>query len=195
MGTAGYERVHLETREDWRRWLGANHASSPGVWLVSWKKATGKPAVAYEAAVEEALCFGWIDSTVHSLGEDRGEQLFTPRRPGSRWSRSNKERVERLLAAGMMEPAGLAAVDAAKESGAWAALDDAENLVVPDDLAKALSKLPGAEEGWDGYPPSVRRGTLGWITEAKRPETRARRIAETASAAASGRRPGPWANQ
>jgi uncharacterized protein YdeI (YjbR/CyaY-like superfamily) len=194
VGTAAYERVHLETREEWRRWLGANHASSPGIWLVSWKKATGKPAVAYEAAVEEALCFGWIDSTVHSLDEERGEQLFTPRRRGSRWSRSNKARVERLLAARMMESAGLAAVHAAKESGAWTALDDAENLVVPADLAEALSRLPGAGKGWDAYPPSVRRGTLGWITEAKRPETRARRIAETASAAASGRRPGPWAN-
>ena len=96
MGTAGYERVHVETREAWRRWLAANHASSPGVWLVSWKKATGKPAVAYEAAVEEALCFGWIDSTVHSLDGERGEQLYTPRRPRSRWARSNKERVERL---------------------------------------------------------------------------------------------------
>ena len=119
MATEDYERVHPETRAEWRRWLAANHTSAPGVWLVSWKKPTGKPAVGYGAAVEEALCFGWIDSLAKTVDEERSRQLFTPRRPKSSWSASNVERVERLLAAGLMEPAGLAAVEDAKARGAW----------------------------------------------------------------------------
>ena len=188
MGAEDYERVHAETRAEWRRWLAENHAGSRGAWLVSWKRASGKPAVGYEESVEEALCFGWIDSIQRTVDEQRTRQLFSPRRPGSRWSSSNKERVERLLAAGLMEPAGLAAVEAAKASGAWSALDDVENLVVPDDLAAAFARHPGAAEQWEGFPPSARRLILLWILDAKRPETRAKRIAETASEAAAGRR-------
>ena len=188
MAAEGYELVHAETRTEWRRWLAANHASSPGVWLVSWRTATGKPAVGYAQSVEEALCVGWIDSLNRTIDDERTQQLFTPRRPGSRWSRSNKERVERLLADGLIEPAGLAAIEAAKASGAWTALDEVENLVVPDDLAAALAAHPAAAEHWEAFPPSVRRAILVWILDAKRPETRARRIAETASEAAAGRR-------
>lgn len=188
MAAEGYELVHAETRAEWRRWLAANHAGSPGVWLVSWKTATGKPAVGYAESVEEALCFGWIDSLNRTIDDERTQQLFTPRRPGSRWSRSNKERVERLLADGLIEPAGLAAIETAKASGAWTALDDVENLVVPDDLAAAFAAHPGAAEHWEAFPPSVRRAILVWILDAKRPETRAKRIAETASEAAAGRR-------
>ena len=188
MAAEGYELVHAETRAEWRRWLAANHAGSPGVWLVSWKTATGKPAVGYAESVEEALCFGWIDSLNRTIDDERTQQLFTPRRPGSRWSRSNKERVERLLADGLIEPAGLAAIETAKASGAWTALDDVENLVVPDDLAAAFAAHPGAAEHWEAFPPSVRRAILVWILDAKRPETRAKRLAETASEAAAGRR-------
>ena len=188
MALDDYERVHAETRAEWRRWLGANHGSAPGVWLVSWKKATGKPSVGYAESVEEALCFGWIDSLNRTVDDERTQQLFTPRRPGSRWSRSNKERVERLLADGLIEPAGLAAIEAAKASGAWTALDDVENLVVPDDLAAAFAAHPGAADHWESFPPSVRGAILLWILDAKRPETRANRIAVTASEAAAGRR-------
>jgi uncharacterized protein YdeI (YjbR/CyaY-like superfamily) len=119
MGAEDYELVHAETRAEWRRWLAANHTGAPGVWLVSWKKPTGKPAVGYDAAVEEALCFGWIDSTQRRIDDERSRLLFTPRRPRSNWSPSNVERVERLLAAGLMQPAGLAAVEDAKARGAW----------------------------------------------------------------------------
>ncbi len=119
MGVEGYDHVHAETRAEWRRWLAANNASSPGVWLVSWKRATGHPAVGYGESVEEALCFGWIDSLAKTVDGERSRQLFTPRRPRSKWSPSNVERVERLLAAGLMEPAGLAAVEDAKARGAW----------------------------------------------------------------------------
>jgi uncharacterized protein YdeI (YjbR/CyaY-like superfamily) len=192
MAVEDYERVGAETREEWRRWLAENHASSPGAWLVSWKRATGRRAVGYDAAVEEALCFGWIDSLAKTVDDERSRQLFSPRRRASRWSRSNRERVERLLAAGAMEAAGLAAVEAAKASGAWSELEDVENLVVPDDLAAAFAAHPGSSEHWEGFPASVRRGLLHWILDAKRPETRTRRIAETAAEAAAGRRAGQW---
>ena len=188
MPAEDYERVHAETREEWRRWLAANHDSSPGAWLVSWRTATGRPTVGYAESVEEALCFGWIDSIARTIDDERSRQLFSPRRPASRWSRSNKERVERLVAAGLMEPAGLAAVERAKTSGAWTALEDVENLVVPDDLAASFSAHAGAAEQWEAFPPSARRAILTWILDAKRPETRARRIEETASEAAAGRR-------
>ncbi len=192
MGVEDYEHVHLETREQWRRWLAENHASSRGVWLVSWKKASGRPAVGYDAAVEEALCFGWIDSLAKPVDGERGRQLYTPRRPRSGWSQSNKERVARLTAAGLMEPAGLAAVEAAQANGAWSRLDQAASLVMPADLAAALAARPGAGEGWEAWPPFVRRGSLAWVLEAKRPETRARRIDEVAAAAGEGRRPAPF---
>jgi uncharacterized protein YdeI (YjbR/CyaY-like superfamily) len=114
-----HQQVHLETRGEWRAWLAANHDSASGVWLVSWKKATGKPAVGYDAAVEEALCFGWIDSLERRIDDERFRLLFTPRRAKSRWSESNRDRVRRLTAAGLMEPAGLRAVEAAKAAGTW----------------------------------------------------------------------------
>jgi uncharacterized protein YdeI (YjbR/CyaY-like superfamily) len=188
MALADRPQVHLERREDWRVWLAEHHATADGVWLVSWRTVTGRPAVGYDAAVEEALCFGWIDSLARKLDEERGMQLFTPRRPGSRWSRSNKERVARLEAAGLIEPAGAAVIEAARADGSWTALDDVENLVIPDDLAAALAARPGAAEHWETFPRSVKRSILMWILDAKRPATRARRVEETAAAAAEGRR-------
>jgi uncharacterized protein YdeI (YjbR/CyaY-like superfamily) len=119
MAADDHARVHAETRVEWRRWLAANHGSAAGAWLVSWKKPTGKPAVGYDAAVEEALCFGWIDSQHRTIDDERSRLLFTPRRAKSGWSASNVARVERLLAAGLMEPAGLSAVEDAKARGAW----------------------------------------------------------------------------
>jgi len=192
MAAESYERQHPETREAWRAWLEANHATSPGVWHVSWKKATGRPAVGYDASVEEALCFGWVDSLQRTVDEERSMLLFTPRKPGSAWSRTNKERIGRLEAAGRMAPAGIAVVEAAKASGRWTALDGVEALVVPEDLRAAFDEHPGAAEHWDGFPRSARRGILEWIMQAKRPETRARRVAETAGKAARGERANQW---
>ena len=176
-------------RARWRAWLIANHATSDGVHLVSWRKGTGRTSVPYEEAVEEALCVGWIDSVGGRLDDERGLQWFSPRRSRSGWARSNKERVERLIAAGQMLPAGLAAIEEAKRNGTWTLLDDVENLVVPDDLAAALAAQPQAREQWDAFSRSPRRAILEWITQAKRPETRARRIAEAAEHAARGERP------
>jgi uncharacterized protein YdeI (YjbR/CyaY-like superfamily) len=174
-----YEQVHLLTRAEWRDWLAEHHATAPGVWLVSYKAATGKPRFSYEAAVEEALCFGWIDSIERRLDDERSMLTFTPRKKRSNWSASNKARVERLIADGLMTPAGLAAVEVAKTDGSWTALDAVEALEMPADLRDALAANQVAHLHFDAFPPSVRKGIYAWIAGAKRPGTRQKRIAET----------------
>ncbi len=181
-------QVHADDRETWRAWLEANHATSRGAWLVTWRPRTGRATLDYEAAVEEALCFGWVDSTGGSFDGDRGRLYFAPRKPRSIWAASNKARVERLIAEGRMAPAGLAAVERARANGAWDVLDSAERLVVPDDLAAALEMRPPAAANFAAFTPSARKMLLGWIAVARRPETRARRIAEIAQAAARNER-------
>jgi uncharacterized protein YdeI (YjbR/CyaY-like superfamily) len=186
------DAVEPASRAAWRAWLGAHHATAPHVWLVSRRKAAGGPALSYEAAVEEALCVGWIDGTARKLDAERAMIYFTRRKPRSGWARTNKERVARLEAAGLMLPAGQAVVDAARADGSWTALDDVEALVVPDDLAEALAGSSGAAEHWAAFPPSVRRAILAWISTAKRPETRARRVAEAAEKAGRNERANQW---
>jgi uncharacterized protein YdeI (YjbR/CyaY-like superfamily) len=171
-------------RAEWRAWLIEHHGTSRGVHLAGWRRASGRVPIDYVACTEEALCVGWIDSKASVLDEDRSLLWFSPRKPGSGWAGTNKERVARLTAAGLMLPAGLAAVEAAKRSGTWTMLDDVEALVVPDDLAAALDAHPPARGHWDAFAPSARRMLLGWIVAAKRPETRVRRIDEIATKAA-----------
>ena len=178
-------------RAGWREWLIANHGSSNGVYLLSWRRGSGKASVPYDDAVEEALCVGWIDSTGRPLDEKRAIQWFSPRRARSGWARSNKERVARLEAAGLMLPAGFAAIEEAKRNGMWALVDDVENHVVPDDLAAALAAAPPARENWDAFSKSARRAMLEWVVQARRPETRAKRIAAIAEGAARGERAYP----
>lgn len=182
-------RFHAETIDQWHDWLGEHHATATGIWLVVWRTPTGRPRVEYDDAVLEALAVGWVDSTMRKLDEERNMQWYCPRRPTSGWSRPNKIRVERLITEGRMLPAGQSAIDLAKKNGSWAVLDDVEDLVLPDDLAAALDQHPGARETWESFPPSVRKVTLGWIVLAKRPETRARRVAGTAEKTAQGVRP------
>ena len=179
-------RFHPESREQWRTWLADHHDTERGAWLVSWKQATGRPSLPYEAVIEEALCFGWVDSTAKTLDSERSMMLMTPRKPTSTWARTNKERVDRLLAAGLMQPAGIAAVETARANGSWTVLDSVEALELPDDLAAALDAEPGARETYEGFSPSNRKMILWWVKSAKRPETRQRRIAETARLAAQG---------
>jgi len=179
-------RLHPESREQWRAWLADHHDTERGAWLVSWKQATGRPTLPYEAVIEEALCFGWVDSTARTLDSERSMMLMTPRKPSSTWARTNKERVERLLAAGLMQPAGIAAVETARANGSWTVLDSVEALEVPDDLAAALDAEPGAREAYEGFSPSNRKMILWWVKSAKRSETRGGRIAETARLAAQG---------
>jgi uncharacterized protein YdeI (YjbR/CyaY-like superfamily) len=185
-----YPIYHAETRAAWRAWLAAHHDSERGVWLASWKPRAGRPAVPYEDAVEEALCFGWIDSTVNTLDAERGLQLMTPRRPKSSWTRLNRERVARLEAEGRMTDGGRRAVEVAKRNGWWLRYDAVEDLIEPDDLAAALDVEPEARRHWDAFPPSARKRMLWWVVSAARPETRARRIAEIVVAAEQGRRAG-----
>ena len=184
----------FKTRRAWRTWLDRNHDRSKGIWLVYYKKGSGKRSVTYEEALQEALCFGWIDSTVNRVDEERYKQKYTPRSERSVWSASNKARVERLIAEGLMATAGLAKVEAAKRNGSWDKLDDVERIgrgaEVPDDLAIALAEAPRAREAFDKRPPSEKKLWGYWVLSAKRPETRARRVAETVNRVLAGRRPG-----
>ncbi|MFO0876430.1 MAG: YdeI/OmpD-associated family protein [Gemmataceae bacterium] len=192
MAEAPENSVHPTTRAAWRAWLENHHGRKEGVWLITYKKASGKPRVEYDESVEEALCFGWVDSKTSKLDDERTMLWFAPRKPGSGWSRPNKERVERLLAAGLMAAAGLAKVEAAQRDGSWVALDAVEALEVPADLAQALAEWPGAAQHWEAFPRSVKRGILEWICTAKRPETRAKRVEETARLAAENKRANQW---
>jgi len=173
-------------RATWRGWLAANHTRPTGVWVVMDRRGADPATVPYVEAVEEALCFGWIDSKVVKLDSERTLQWFSPRRSRGTWARSNKERIERLTAAGQMTPAGLAVIEQAKRDGTWTLLDDVEDLVVPDDLAAAFDAAPPARANWDAFSRSARRAILVWIVQAVRPETRAARVAETARRAALG---------
>lgn len=175
-----------QSRAAWREWLDSNHRDARGVWLVMWKRRAGRPTVGYEEAVEEALCFGWIDGRLRPLDDERSMQWFAPRRPQSTWARSNKERVARLQAAGLMTAAGLEAVVRAHANGSWHSLDDIDALVMPADLAEALEARPGARELFDASSASVRRMALAWVTQPKRPETRAAHIERIAEIAGRG---------
>jgi uncharacterized protein YdeI (YjbR/CyaY-like superfamily) len=172
--------VAPKDRAAWRRWLERHHATSGAVWLMLAKKGASVRAVSYEEAVEEALCFGWIDSTANSVDDERYKIWMAPRRRGSGWSAVNKRRIERLVAERRMAPAGLAVIEAARADGSWSRLDDSHALKVPKDLATALAGYPNARRHFDAFPPSARRGILHWIDSAKRPETRARRVEQTA---------------
>jgi len=181
-------QVHADDRATWRAWLEANHATATGAWLVTWRSRSGRLGLDYEAAIEEALCFGWVDSTGGRVDDDRGKLYFAPRKPRSGWAATNKARVERLIAAGRMAPAGLAAIERARANGSWELLDSVERLEVPADLDAALATLPSAAVNFAAFPPSARKQLLGWVAFAIRPETRAARIHQIAEAAARNER-------
>ncbi|MEB0285384.1 YdeI/OmpD-associated family protein [Cryobacterium sp. 10S3] len=185
-------RIHPESVEEWRTWLVENHAVSTAVWLVFWRKAAGRPILAYEDAVLEALSVGWIDSKPARLDEHRTMLYFSPRKRGSAWARPNKLRIELLRREGRMLPAGEAVVAAAEADGSWTRLDEVENLTVPADLGAALDGIGGARAQWDAFPPSARRGILEWIVQAKTPATRQKRIDETAVLAGRRERANQW---
>jgi uncharacterized protein YdeI (YjbR/CyaY-like superfamily) len=170
-------------REEWRHWLKANHDAQPSIWLVYYKKDAGIPTISYPDAVDEALCFGWIDSTKKSLGNDRYMQLFTKRKPNSVWSKINKAKIERLTAEGLMAPAGLDTIERAKQNGSWTMLDAVEELVIPKDLEKAFKSHKGSKDFFVSLSRSAKKMILQWIVQAKQAETRQRRIDETAELA------------
>jgi uncharacterized protein YdeI (YjbR/CyaY-like superfamily) len=181
-----YQPAH---RAGWRTWLRANHATSAGVWLVFLKGAARQ--ISYEEAVEEALCFGWIDSLMRPIDARSYLQLFTPRKPNSNWSALNKRRVASLIERKRMAAPGLAKVEAAKQDGSWTKLDAVEAMIVPPDLARALAASRKAKAFFDALSPSSRKGILYWVTGVKTPELRAARVAHTVAQAAKGLRPAP----
>ena len=194
MGTArdDAERVLAESADEWAAWLAAHHTRRTGVWLVTWRARSGRPSLGYEDSVIEALRYGWIDSTGARVDDDRSELWFAPRKRGSGWARTNKRRIDRLIAEGRMEPAGQRVIDAAKADGSWTLLDEVEDLIVPEDLDAAFAAYPGSRSRWDAFPPSTRRAHLEWIVQAKRQETRSRRIDEVARLAQEGKRANEW---
>lgn len=184
----GISTLHAPTRAAWRQWLLENHTSQKSVWLIIYKKDSGTPSVYYKEAVDEALCFGWIDSKPNKRDEHSFFQYFSARNPKSNWSRVNKEKITRLLKADLMHEAGLAMINTAKETGTWDALNEVENLVIPPDLQEALDGFPKAGEHFEAFPRSVKRGILEWIFNAKRADTRQKRIASTAALAQENKR-------
>ena len=177
------EQVEVKKRAELRNWLTENYARTAGVWLVTYKKSS-EHYLSYQKIVQECLCFGWIDSLPRKLDEARTMLYISPRKQGSNWSKVNKDYVTNLQAAGLMHPAGLAKIIRAKQDGSWTFLDDVEALILPEDLKLAFEGKAIALSNWENFPRSVKRGILEWIKNAKKPATRAKRIADTVDKAA-----------
>ena len=180
----GVKTFHANSRQTWREWLSQNHQKEKSVWLVIYHKKSTTSSVSYEESVEEALCFGWIDSKPNKRNQVSYYQFFSQRKPKSNWSKPNRERAEKMIKQGLMQPAGQRMIDLAKETGTWTALMDIENLNIPSDMQKLFDLNITAFKNWESFPPSTKRGILEWILNAKRPETREKRIRETVDLAA-----------
>jgi uncharacterized protein YdeI (YjbR/CyaY-like superfamily) len=184
--------IYFPDRPTLRRWLATNHTDHPPIWLVYDKKhAKGERTLSYDDIVEEALCFGWIDSVAQSVDAKRASLYFSTRKPKSTWSAVNKKRLPRLIEQGLMHPAGQAKIDAAKKDGSWTTLDAIEKLVVPPDLAVAFEKSPKARANFDAFPPGARKQILYWVTSAKREQTRMYRVKRAVAAVLKNERT-PW---
>lgn len=175
----GINTFHATSRQAWRKWLEKNHVSEKSIWLIIYKKESGIKSVYYPEAVDEALCFGWIDSKPNKRDAESYFQFFSKRNQKSNWSGVNKKKVEKLIGQGLMTPAGMEMIDLAKKSGTWDALTDVESLTLPADLENMFKENRKAYDNWQRFPPSSRRGILEWILKSKKPETRAKRIEET----------------
>ncbi|MDH4473265.1 MAG: YdeI/OmpD-associated family protein [Fluviicola sp.] len=175
--------------EEWRAWLQENHVEKQSVWVIFHKKKSGVPTISWSEAVDEALCFGWIDSVKRPHTEGRTIQYFTKRKAVSTWSKINKAKVQHLTEAGRMTEAGLCIIETAKQNGSWTILDAVEELIVPDDLEQALATKPGATEFFVSLSKSMKKQLLYWIVSAKREETRQNRITEIVENAGQGKKP------
>ena len=184
------ERVEVTSRAQWRNWLKKHHGRSTGIWLVTWKKAVLEKYIGYDAVVEEALSFGWIDSLPRKLDEQRSMLYLSPRKPKSVWSKVNKARVEGLIVKDRMTEAGLRVTGTSKDNGSWFALDEVEALVMPPDLTTALAKNKTARRHFDAFPPSARKHFLTWINNARTAGTRSDRVSGTVHMAAKNLRLG-----
>ncbi len=171
--------LYVTNRNDWRNWLEKNHDAAKEVWLIYYKKHTGKPSVSYEDTVEEALCFGWVDSILKRLDDDRCARKFTPRKSSSSWSESNKKRAEKMIRERRMTEAGMARIREARESGEWSRVREAsKELAVPSFIQEALAENEKARAFFDSLANSYKRQIVGWVSSAKKEETRARRLTE-----------------
>ncbi len=188
----GIKTFHAKNRESWRKWLMKNHGVETSVWLIIYKKDCAVPSIYYREAVDEALCFGWIDSKGNKRDENSYYQFFSRRNPKSNWSGVNKKKVASLIKEGLMTAAGMEMVKLAKKTGTWTALVDIEKLVMPDDLMALFAKNKTAFSFWGKFSPSTRRAILNWISEAKRPETRKKRITQTVKLAANNIKANAW---
>ena len=178
-----FKSIYLENRNAWRNWLKENHVSEKNVWLRIYKKQSQILSIYYDEAVDEALCFGWVDSSIKKGNDEFYYQFFAKRNPKSNWSRVNKAKIEKLMSNGLMAEAGLKMVEIAKETGTWTALDVVENLISPPDLEEILDQNTIAKVYFEAFPRSVKRGILEWLLNAKQAETRQKRIEEIVSLA------------
>lgn len=183
-----FKSIYLESRAAWREWLAENHSSEKNIWIKIYKKQSQTPSVYYDEAVDEALCFGWVDSSIKKGNDAFYYQFFAKRNPKSNWSRVNKAKIEKLMSDGLMAEAGLKMVEIAKETGTWTALDDVEKLISPPDLQEKIDQNPIAKVYFEAFPRSVKRGILEWLLNAKQAETRQKRIEEVVSLAAKNER-------
>ena len=175
---ADFEEIYFRDDTGWRNWLEENHNTSSGIYLIFYKVDHKMPSMRWEEAVRVALCYGWIDSTVKSLGDGKRRQYFCPRKPKSVWSKVNKNHLKELEVNGLIHASGYRAIEIAKENGSWSALDDVENGVIPDDLQKAFNRNKRAFANYQIFTPGQRKSYLYWLNEAKRDDTRKKRIAE-----------------
>jgi uncharacterized protein YdeI (YjbR/CyaY-like superfamily) len=172
------ELLYFKNAQEWREWLHDNHHSSKGVHLVFYRVASDKESMRWEDAVQVAICYGWIDSTVRKIDEERRKQMFTPRKDKSVWSKLNKTYIEKLISANLMHESGLKKMAIAKKNGSWESLDAVESLEMPKDLKSAFAKNKKALTNYNAFSPSYRKSYLYWLNQAKREETRASRITQ-----------------
>jgi uncharacterized protein YdeI (YjbR/CyaY-like superfamily) len=188
------QKIEIDTfcptsQREWRQWLEENHGSKQAVWLVWYKKKANIPTVMWSDAVDEAICFGWIDSKRISIDDDKFMQFFSQRKPNGTWSKVNKEKIKELIDKGLMTKAGFASIEKAKQNGSWTVLDDVEELTIPNDLEEEFKIKKGSKEFFLGLSKSIRKGILQWIVLAKQSETRQKRIGEIAEMASQHLKP------
>lgn len=177
-----------KTRKEWRKWLQKNYDKEYAVWLIFYKKGSNEPSITYAEAVEEALCFGWIDSVPNKIDESKYKQMFSQRKKKSVWSKINKERIERLIKENLMHEVGLTKIKEAKKDGSWTTIDNIEDLIMPDVLRKAFLKNKKALLFFETFPKSVKKGIYYWIESAKTAATLKKRITETVTLAKENKR-------
>jgi len=183
------ETVCPESRTDWRKWLEKNHQSKQSVWLVFYKKKSKKPTLTWSEAVDEALCFGWIDSVKKTIDTEKYKQYFSKRKAKSNWSKINKDKVEILIEQGLMKEEGYKSIEIAKENGSWIILDGVEELEIPEDLKEEFANYKGSMEYFNSLSKSAKKILLYWVISAKRKETREKRIIEIAENASKNLKP------